>query len=185
MAEGRYYKLRFPSRHNTFDPQAYDDAAGLITSVATPAPKQVRVNTSKGDTVIAGLLADVLSANSVRPKQQRQTQKRILFVFDDKTQSAKALNILNKIKGDRITLSKVDFSGSYPKVYSDNGVLVPLVGYTQQKQQSGDAGSSSYGSSSEGSAEEPTGINPWIIVGASVAAAVIVIAVIIKLRKKK
>lgn len=198
MSYGRKYVIRHRLRRrvNRFAPEAYNSAAQAITgarfrqvvSAVTwypiPDRKVVIVFYAKSDSNVVSYIKDVLIKNGVTPKKTNQKNKKVEFTFSDATQGQRAMDIINKMRGDSLLLTKIDFSGSIPVGTSENGLKVPLSGYTQEQRENNDGGYNPFKKQSTGDAEGGTGFNAtWLIIGGIAVAAALAIVVILKKKK--
>lgn len=193
MGQQRVFRIKRLRRKgvNMFSPQDYEDVVGLISYVKTyPIVKSAEVQVSKGNNYIDGYLKEILAKNSLTPTRTELTNKKIKFFYDDKSTMEKAASLIGKMKGDAISLSSIDWSGTTPVAVSDHGVRVPLSGYTQEKASAGNKGTSTIkDASAEAGAsidEDETGsssITKWLLIGGIALVAVVLIVVILKKKK--
>ena len=201
MATGRKYIVRYTHRNrvNRFSPSAYNSAASAITGARfrkvvsaltlypIPDRKVVIVTHSKLDSGVSSYIKDVLKQNGVNTKKVNQGNRKTEFTFDNADTGQKALSIINKMRGDELLLSKIDYSGSIPVGTSENGLKVPLEGYTQEQQANNDAGHDPFKKQSESAEQaetEAADYAKWFLIGGAVLVGVIVLLAVLKKNKK-
>lgn len=194
MAEGRYYRIkRLRKGVNRFTADDYDLKCTDIewANIDNSNRKHVIVKHAKGKQAgVMTLIVDVLKQNLIQPESYGKylsTNVKQVMRFKNTSDASKAAEIINRMASpDTVNRNRIQTDGS---TTTNNGVKIKVDVDTDANGNIVVKEGSSYIPSGEtvttGNAASSTGINPWIIVGASVAAAVIVIAVIIKLRKKK
>lgn len=201
MATGRKYIIRHAhrNRENRFSPNAYNSLASSITSARfrqvvsaltwwpIPDRKVVIVFHSKADNKIAPYIEEILIKNGIKPNDFNQKNKRTEFTFADRDTGELALSLIDRIRGDELLLSKIDYSGSVPVGISENGVKVPLVGYTEGQAANNNGGHDPFKKQSESAEQaetEAANYSKWFLIGGAVLVGVIIVLAVIKKSKK-
>lgn len=183
---GRIYRLRRKKRVGYFEPADYEAACKHIDVVKKYDALVNTVEVTTDDTTISPVLKAVLEHNGYTPKNVIIGNKKIKYSIPGTVQKrSEVLTLLQNMKNDRI--KGVDFSNySYPVGISENGVRVPLVGYTKAQAESGDRGTTTIGTSdSESSTEVSESSSPnWLLIGGIAVVGLIALLAVIKIIKK-
>lgn len=189
MGTARVYRLRRRPISNNFSPATYKSACGLIEGVKTYPAIELNVLVSKGDNTIHSTLYEVLTYNNLKPKKYTLKDKKIKYYFENRKKMEAAANLISKMKNDSISLADINFDFDPPIGISQNGVDVPLSGYSRKQQNDNDEGydqheqlKSDKETASE-TTEEKSSPN-WYLIGGAVLIGVIVILAVVKLVKK-
>lgn len=185
MGTARVYRLRKRKVVNAFSPATYRSACQLIESVRSYGANEINVIVSQGNNSIYSTIQEVLSFNGIPLKDSKLKDKKIKLYFTRENRQ-KAERLLSAMKNDKINLASIDFNSDPPEAESENGVRVPLSGYTRVLQSEGSEGEDQHedlkNKQSENSGET-TGPN-WYLIGGAVVVGIILILAIVKLAKK-
>ena len=188
MRPTRIYRLRKRSVENRFSLATYRTACGLIEGIKTYPAIELNVLVSKGDNSIHSTLYDVLAYNNLKPKKYTLKDKKIKYYFENRKKMEEAATLIAKMKNDSISISQIDFDSDPPVGKSQNGIDVPLSGYTRKLQNNGDEGYDQYeklkSGKQEAEPEDEKSSPNWILIGGIALVGIIVILAVVKLAKK-